>query len=168
MTPVEQTIIGEHGNCFAACLASLMEIPIEQVMCAQEAHESGKSWTQELSRWLAPFGLSYIEVKPEGIDYVWLSRCGYHMIGGDSPRGTVGGHSVIGLNGKIYFDPHPTRAGLTKITDYGFLVKTWHEAISQSDIDAVQKAILNAKADMKEWRDKSKVTPEQMHRKMTI
>jgi hypothetical protein len=36
----------------------------------------------------------------------------YHQISGPSPRGSDLHHAVVGLNGKVFFDPHPSRADL--------------------------------------------------------
>lgn len=51
---------------------------------------------------------------------------GYHIIGGPSPRGGGILHAVVGLNGEVAFDPHPSKAGLagdpSKWT-YDYLVK---------------------------------------------
>lgn len=44
--------------------------------------------------------------------FVWAEDAVYHIISGPSPRGNGVYHAVIGLNGQVHFDPHPSRAGL--------------------------------------------------------
>lgn len=55
MKPVSQTIIdSEKGDCFRACLASLMELPIEQV---PNNHESKQVQFDFYNYWLRQFNL---------------------------------------------------------------------------------------------------------------
>lgn len=52
MIPVDQTTYGHtDGNCFSACVASILEIPIEEV-------PNTLGVNAELMRWLAGRGLS--------------------------------------------------------------------------------------------------------------
>jgi hypothetical protein len=55
MKPVSQTIIdSEKGDCFRACLASLLELPIEQV---PNNHETKQVQFDFYNDWLRPFNL---------------------------------------------------------------------------------------------------------------
>src|SRR4051812_28515116 len=122
MKPVYQTIFGNgkngqpSGNCFAASIASILELPVEEVpnFCAHE------DFIQRLNSWLAPRGFFYLEVqvaaglKPEEI-FMWA---GSHIISGDGPRGLR--HSVVGFAGVIAHDPHPSGAGLLTQEEFGF------------------------------------------------
>lgn len=117
---VDQTKFGTDGNCMSACFASILGVPIEEVPDPAELHKSGKNWLRVLNQWLAKFDLAYMEVRVDAIDYFFPQ--GYHLIGGQSHRGTEGGHSVVGFAGKMVHDPHPDKSGLTKVEDYGFLV----------------------------------------------
>lgn len=119
MIRVHQTKFGEGaGNCFSACIASLLELPLEEVpfFCADV------NWRESTDRWLSPRGYFYMDVTLKGDMRDELCRFwGYHVISGDGPRGLR--HSVIGLAGRMVFDPHPSGEGL--IGDdfgYGFLV----------------------------------------------
>lgn len=59
MKPVYQTRFGAEGNCWPACLASLFEVPLEEVdQCACQ-HED---WRAQTDAWLASKGLFYVEV----------------------------------------------------------------------------------------------------------
>lgn len=59
MTPVFQTRFGADGNCWPACLASLLECTIEEVdHCA--CHNEG--WQERTQEFLAKRGLFWIEI----------------------------------------------------------------------------------------------------------
>lgn len=50
----------------------------------------------------------------------------YHEISGPSPRGNGVYHAVVGRNGEVVHDPHPSRAGLAgdpATWEYCYLVK---------------------------------------------
>lgn len=112
MTPVKQTLLTDRsidppivGNCFQACVASLLDRPLSDVPHFAEANE----WPLNFHRWLDEQGLTCVEFKdsnPDARAEFW----GHHMIIGPSPR--AGKHAVIGLNGEIVFDPHPSNEGL--------------------------------------------------------
>ncbi len=136
MKPTPQAILhdpagGVYGDCFRAAIASLLELPIEQV--PHFCHDGHKTdWYTRLIEWLRPRGLTFMEhdVSADG-GTSWRSAfdlCGirlYHTITGPSPRFKGELHCVIGLNGEIAFDPHPDGGGLAgPHTLYGFLIHT--------------------------------------------
>jgi len=128
MTPVDMTILNHNpekgiiGDCFRCCIASLLDLPAEDVphFCDYDWEDKSPRWFVNLNRWLAPRGVSYIElpVADDGPDSVvkWLSSAApfgfdvHHILGGTSPRGFD--HAVVARNGVISHDPHPSRAGL--------------------------------------------------------
>lgn len=119
MTPITQTRLGEHGNCMPACLASILEVPIEAVPDPWAVEVSGDYWLQAWQRYTAVHhGLLYVE------PYERLARAvrpiGFHLINGQGPRGH--GHSVVGHAGETIWDPHPSRAGLVRVETFGLLV----------------------------------------------
>lgn len=116
MRPVHQTKFGRpDGNCFAACVASVFEIPIEDAPDLSAGEQRGLHWLQVVQEWLAPRGLWYCDVKFDGI-----LPLGYHLIGGMGPRGLP--HSVVGCNGKMVHDPHPDGSGLVDVQDFGLFI----------------------------------------------
>lgn len=140
MKKVNQTIFGQHGNCFAACLASLLELPIENV---PNFHAMGKAaWLPTCRDWLKQFGLfPIIHAMKHNFDYVdeYLIDCGgIHIAGGFTATGNP--HSVIHQGRTLIHDPNPSfwilaneteilpservndRIGLTTIEDMTFLV----------------------------------------------
>jgi hypothetical protein len=124
MKPVDQTILmgdgsGRAGDCFRACIASLLEMNIEDVPHFVEIYENNpelhkKPWLKVVNDWLKEIGYYYIEISYNGYHpgafKAWAGIDEYyHILCGKSPRGCS--HAVIGKNGKIFFDPHPSHEG---------------------------------------------------------
>lgn len=112
MKPVDQTIFGnKKGNCFAACVASLLNLPLEEVpnFCADYTDETWwnafRSWLhkRKLEAFFFEFGDSFDEAPMHG-DFLWIAS-------GKSPRGDFL-HSTVYKGKKLEHDPHPSRDGL--------------------------------------------------------
>jgi hypothetical protein len=114
MKYIDQTKFGKDGNCFAACVASLLGLVIEDVPCFDVP---GKMWLRLFDEWLRGRDLAPIILWPKG----GIIPSNVHYIaGGKGPRGLP--HSVIYLNGEMVHDPHPDRTGLLNVSDYTFIV----------------------------------------------
>lgn len=129
MIPVQQTVTGPRGNCFSACLASLLEIPIESVpfFLSEIGDRTRFDWAARLDGWLGNFGLyalhfSTIPSSPSVMPAV------LHIMTGISPRGRP--HAVIGKGHHIVWDPHPDKSGLSEVDGYVLLVPTWEKSES--------------------------------------
>lgn len=122
MRPVDQTIIfhnseeGVYGNCLAACVASLLELPIEDVpnFCAFE------QWVHEYVSFLNEHGFDLIanHYFPDGPFPRDLGAGvdGLFIAAGPSPRGL--NHAVIiDTRGNLIHDPHPSRAGVLRLVE---------------------------------------------------
>jgi hypothetical protein len=114
VTPVDQEFLhqpeqGQHGDCMRACLASLLDLPLQSVphFAQLAADGQGDFWTM-VAEFCRSHGFSFVTMAGS---FVWAEDEIYHIIGGPSPRGN-GHHAVVGRNGNIHFDPHPSRAGL--------------------------------------------------------
>lgn len=121
MIPVHQTTFGRpDGNCFAACLASVFEIPVAVVpnFCAGD----NPDWMSDCNAWLRPMGFYLISVAlPGDVEEGWFPE-GYHLMSGRSPRGDFN-HSVVGFKGRMVHDPHPSGEGIVGApTEYDFFV----------------------------------------------
>jgi hypothetical protein len=102
MKPVEQTYLTyPDGNCFAACVASVLELPLEAV-----PDFKGEGWLDRWQEWLAKHNLTFVNFHIDPADE-WRPP-GYSLLAADSPRGAWL-HSVVCHNGTIVFDPHPER-----------------------------------------------------------
>lgn len=113
MTPVDQTIFTvPGGNCYAACVASLLNMRL----CDVPNFHGADDWQTALATWLEPFGMYPVYCAlHDGVD-AWRPQ-GLYILGGKSPRGEWG-HAVVAMGSKVVHDPHPSRAG----------VLTWDEA----------------------------------------
>ena len=107
MVPVTQTIFGApNGNCYAACLASILELPIKDVPNANGNIDS-------VNRFLATRGLGVVRIPYSESAWKTIRRGAWCILFGVSPRELL--HAVVGKDGVMVHDPHPSRAGLRRI-----------------------------------------------------
>jgi hypothetical protein len=115
MTPVDQEFLhkpeaGQHGDCMRAVIASLLDLPISDVPhFAQVDADGGKNFWLHLAEFCRAHGYAFASFKG---GFVWAEDAIYHGITGPSPRIPGGYHAVVGCNGRIVHDPHPSKAGL--------------------------------------------------------
>lgn len=117
MIPVKQTKINdEDGDCFNACLASIMELPLERI---PEFQKMGSSWFVPFLEFLHEQRYEYLGTKygEEKIRAYRGGIDGYYIVGGGSPRGFSRGHAVVFKDGEMVHDPHPDSTGLTEIKE---------------------------------------------------
>lgn len=118
--PVDQDRFGEsEGNCLAACVASLIGRPLDEVTEAigngkggeyvNGVWTGGKHWFDRLTDVLNGWGYSI------SYDTAEIPQ-GYSIASGESPRGLY--HATVAHNGEIIHDPHPSRAGLLAIESH--------------------------------------------------
>lgn len=97
------------GNCFQACVASLLGLPLAEVphFCEPVRH-----WERRFHQWLAARDLFAVEASLKVPDSLFLSPRTMCILTGDSPRGrhAVIGRVTPGADGFEYVhDPHPER-----------------------------------------------------------
>ena len=121
MKPVMQTVFGyPHGNCMAACVASLLELPIEDIPVIAAVETFNDQWDE----WLRERGFGRVCFHSDGKNFI---PKGYHLISGPSPRpindenGVRVCHVVVGLDGVQVHDPHPDKTFLESITEVEML-----------------------------------------------
>jgi hypothetical protein len=106
--PVNQTTYGPiYGNCISACVASILEIPIETVPFFVDAN-----WWPRFLGWLDGYGLAATEIE------AGLPAPGFTIAFGPSTRLPNRGHACVALDGAIVHDPHPSREGLPLVACY--------------------------------------------------
>lgn len=139
MKPVMQTRVGGNpecpGNCFAACLASILEIDISEIPDELESIAQVKAdgrwtgikeddwsrswavWWVTVSDWLFDrFGLGMIDIQYKtGTGGLVRDDDIYCILGGKSPRGLP--HAVVAKGALIIHDPHPEGGGLVDTPD---------------------------------------------------
>lgn len=110
MLPVDQTIFdNQKGNCYAACIASIFEIPLESVPTPNGVaedfwptynywFEKGNARTTTLTRgdWIPPEAYLIGTVK--------------------SPRFEGTDHAVVVYGNRVIHDPHPDKTSLGDIS----------------------------------------------------
>ena len=122
MTPVRQTIfVADHpkgyGNCLSAAIASILDLPIGEVIDTTSDEVRDTGFWGPIYRWLAAHGW---RVEHCGVGDQRLS--GVYSIGyGPSPRGKFS-HAVVCKNGVMVWDPHPSDDGVLRITHHDLLV----------------------------------------------
>lgn len=113
MIPVEQDVTSiPGGNCFAACVASLLELPLSQVpnFCIAEG-----DWWEGFQSWLGRRGLFAFEVELSDRPTIARVPAGaWCIVSGKSPRGPHL-HSVVARGAwergyELIHDPHPAQA----------------------------------------------------------
>jgi hypothetical protein len=145
MIPVTQTKVvvknskGEYvvrGNCMAAVVASILEIPISEVPNIETLfHVNETLWIEVLHAWLKSHGYEWSTdqrfkvfhddefAMKEGNRPEYWDACKnkYYLACGLSPRKIM--HVCIYENGKLVFDPHPSREGLETIEHFEVIEK---------------------------------------------
>jgi len=109
MKPVQQTLFGlPSGNCLAACVASILELDIDEV----ENFVEKKNWFLALCLWLEKRGMTAVRLDfAKGFPNVawnfYMPPGTLVIFTGPSPRGDFH-HCVVGQwDGKFIHDPHP-------------------------------------------------------------
>ena len=113
---LKQTIFGDSkGNCFSACVASLLNVSLDEVpnFCADYA---ANEWWDKFRTWLHERQYEAIFFEFKGWEDGWKSMFeeadGLLWISsGKSPRGDFL-HAVISKGPNVFFDPHPDNGGL--------------------------------------------------------
>lgn len=132
MIPVKQTLFPDpdvpgKGNCFASCLASILELPLADVPHVMMHND----WRQQTNRWLAErFGLGLVEVDIENNPprLFHLPPKLLVIVSGRTERHATRLHSVIGrvqesgCTWEYLHDPHPDDTFLTAATMVMWLV----------------------------------------------
>lgn len=102
------TPISDRGNCFPACIASILEVGCEDVIQIQEYYDE-PNWNERLSKWLFKKGYVWRYATIEDI----RSEDKYILVTGGSPRHPDLTHVTIYRNGKMVHDPHTDNSGIT-------------------------------------------------------
>jgi len=115
VTSVFQTRFGEDGNCLAACIASICEVPLDDVpQPTREELASVEQWHLYLVRLHEGFlwarGVYLLPVSYLTNTAQSVAPMGYSILTGRSPR-TGGYHSVVCFDGEVVHDPHPQGKG---------------------------------------------------------
>ena len=121
MTPVKQTKLyskdGMHnGNCFAAVLASLLDLPLWMVPPFEEGFGRSEWYETRADEWLARmFNLKMVKVEGHPVEVLPE----YYVASGKSARGVH--HAVVYRNGVLAHDPHYSDSGIESVDRVWYL-----------------------------------------------
>jgi hypothetical protein len=129
--PVDQEFLhdpenGVYGDCMRACIATLLSVQRSDVphFLSDGDDCDAVEFSLRVNRFLKSFGLFLVDMT--GFDFSTDGETAevYHLIYGYTERGTY--HAVVGKNGRVIHDPHPSKAGLIgNDWIYGLLVKAF-------------------------------------------
>jgi hypothetical protein len=137
--PIDQTKFGRpDGNCWVACVASILEVSIGELGDLEDAHR------QTLIEWENGNGFKWSLILAEthalGFTVAWIGMNnpelprlpprGYSIANGPAPRGLP--HSCVALDGVVVHDPHPDREKLVRIDSYDVLLSVVPEEDCQA------------------------------------
>jgi hypothetical protein len=110
MIEVEQTIFTiPGGDCFAACVASILELPINAVPNFP-SEDGDETWWHSWQEWLKPRNLAFLGWPDDnlGSDAVRADTLrGYSIL--TVHYGGKANHSCVALDGELVWNPHPAR-----------------------------------------------------------
>ncbi len=126
----------EPGNCWQTAVACLLDVEAEALPPQSEIESAAKtesryaghfSYHNALQRYLQKHhGKSYVELPVWQLAQARVS--GEHTIVGPTVRTRDElpriNHCVVGVGGEMVWDVHPSRAGLTSMKSFGFLLPT--------------------------------------------
>lgn len=124
MIPIHQTRFGKDGNCFQACLASVLERPLESVPDFCQEPGDG-AWWDLCRHWLREQGFIGVLLYPDDSDprHLEATLSGLiHIASGKTIRSSSLLHATVWFGGKLVFDPHPKKHGLARVEDTIFLI----------------------------------------------
>lgn len=112
MKPVMQTALGLDGNCFAACLASLFDLGIDDLpnFVAQQRERDGSDWAVPVREWLRARGFGIVMIGLNGDESVLRELGGFYIVSGQSVPGVW--HATLWSGGRLVHDPHPSQCGI--------------------------------------------------------
>lgn len=122
MKPVMQTLFGTDPNdpttlenSYSACLASLLELPLEEVAHFRADGEADQ--IEEENNWLAARNLALVElpVYPDQFVEIYIPSDLLHIVGGKSARGDRKHYCIHAMGGGLVHDPHPDGSGLVVV-----------------------------------------------------
>jgi len=117
MKPVMQTRTGKGGDCFQACVASVLELQLEDVPDFCNVY-SEDEWFLKFCSWLNQYGMTAIMVKNDGkavLDKILTGT--YTLAGGMSAARPKMLHEVVWKDHKMVHDPAPEQMGLVNKPD---------------------------------------------------
>jgi len=116
MTPVFQTRLGVGGNCFQACVASVLNLALDDVPDFCNLYKD--NWWNMFVDWLLMRGYTAVLVDARGKKYAdWFGPGSVAIVTGESPRNSDLDHSIVvyctNTGRKKHHDPAPCGGGIS-------------------------------------------------------
>lgn len=138
MRKLTQTNLFPIGNCWQTVVACILDIdpetmPDQSKLELQDEKGERKTYHNHLQEYLAVHhDMRYVSIWEEQFGGVLPKKDLLYMWCGPTIRTPETGatHVVIAQNDQMVWDPHPSQAGLTKVTSWGFLlpmIPAWRE-----------------------------------------
>lgn len=109
---------GAEGNCWQTAVASVLELPMEEVPdFVNDYDNGGKHWWLTTIEFLDERGYTLEPV----IEHLYDDS--YYFVIGPSPRNAEMSHVVVYQNGKMVHDPHPDGTGVLEEKHFDALRK---------------------------------------------
>lgn len=120
---INQTVTGAKGNCFSACLAMMLGLPISEVpnFCESPGFDEdpGPVFRKAVNAWLNARGWGHITVEASGVVFHRNHSKGFVIAAGMTSRGLL--HAVVYKDGELWHDPHPSHEGIQEVLEVDLL-----------------------------------------------
>lgn len=150
MKEFTQTHLYPKGNCWQTAVACIIdtdpeELPSQFSSYYEDKRDDGTivlrmSYNNALQAYLRKHhGLAYVEFHSPPEAFINVRFRGYHIMTGLTVRSAEYGgqrHVVVGRDGKVVWDPHPSRLGLTDEINFAVLCpfpKSWERQWKDAD-----------------------------------
>jgi len=128
MIKVFQDKFGKDGNCFSACLASILELNLAEVPNFQEPNGA---WYGKYQRWAQKKDLGLVCIKGlYGMEDHYIPKV-YCIVSGKSQRGFD--HATVYFGKEMVHDPHPEGGGVKDITDSIYIIPVRYKALQGAE-----------------------------------
>jgi hypothetical protein len=127
MNKVFQTKFNDEGNCFAACVASMLKCDIDEVPHLG-IEEEWNEYEERLNNYLREnyrTVLTHVPYDDWGDFISFYHKDSYYIVSGQSERGYE--HAVISKNELMVHDPHPSSSGVTDMKSIFFFFKLYFD-----------------------------------------
>jgi hypothetical protein len=134
------------GNCWQTAVACVLGVSADELPDQVEIEREDRSYWNLLNAYLKKHhGSIYSELYDWQFSAIEIRDPGLHIMVGPTVRTPDKGtfHAIVGRRGEPFWDPHPSRAGLTKVDRWGIVSKATEqilrdeaERIASSELDS--------------------------------
>jgi len=125
MKKIYQSKFGNEGNCFAACIASILEIELDSLPFLADFNDNWKDYLNALNTNLkSRFNLFIEYTTHENWESIFEDsfKDSYYIVSGESDQEGLE-HAVIFKNGTLQHNPNPNGVEMIRATTYYLFIK---------------------------------------------